>query len=201
MMKTRKSDFGMKSSKSKTILVPVITLLVGVCIGVCINDIPFIYLDTKIDISSIIATLGLIATIFIMPFIIEAKKDNLAGVKAMAVTDLDTLCGYIDTLRVLYKQLLSKNKNLSKLDYAIILSTFKQISSLIATLSNEFRRRNILQNFETEIKANLYQETYEKCTENLSIGKKPDDKGIQEGLIELNNFFNEVKKYRYKLYE
>ena len=200
-MKTRKKGFGMKLSKSKTLLLLVVVLLIGVGIGVGINDIPFLSFDTKIDISSIIATLGLVATIFIMPFIIEARKDNLSGTKSMAIIDLDTLCNYIDNLRVLYKQLLSKNDTLSEADYAIIISTFKQISSLLTTLSNEFKRRNILQSFELEIKANLYQKTYEKCTENLLTGKELDKKDIQEGLVELNNLFNEIKKYRYKLYE
>ena len=201
MTKTRKKGFGVKLSKSKTLLLLIVVLLIGVCIGLVINDIPFLSFDTKIDISSIIATLGLVATIFIMPFIIEARKDNLSGTKSMAIIDLNTLCDYIDDLRVLYKHLLSKDDTLSEADYVIVISTFKQISSLLTTLSNEFKRRNILQSFELEIKANLYQQTYEKCTENLLTGKKLNNKEIQEGLVELNNLFNEIKKYRYKLYE
>ena len=191
----------MKLGKSGKIAGVIILLLIGVGLGLMIDDIPFLSFETKIDASAILAILSLIATVFLMPFIIEAKRNNLGNIKSMACVDLDTTCNYIDELRRIYKNLLSSNSTIKESEYAIILSTFKQLSSLLTTLSNEFKRRKILPDFAEEVKGDLYQKAYEKCTENLQIGKRVDNKDVQEGLIELNRLFNKIKEYRYRLYE
>lgn len=201
MIGVKKKGFGMQLNKTKCIALLIIIFLFGVLLGVIINDVPFITFDTDVDLSSVIAIIGLVATIFIMPFVVEAKKDNIAGIRTMAVSDLDTLCGFLNNLKELYERLFSEDDVLTESDYAKILSTFKHISSLISTLSDEFNRRNLLESFSTNIKGDLYQKAYEKCTDSLIEGKKVDKKEIKEGLVEIDNLFNEIKKYRYMLYE
>lgn len=201
MIFTKKKDSGMRlNKKSNLIGLGAVIFVVGIIVGVLINDIPMISFETKIDASAIIATIGLIATIFIMPFIVDARKDNLAGTKSMAIVDLDTLCGYIDELRTIYKTLLLNKQVLTKETYSIIISTFQQISSLISTLSDEFARRKILPNFKEIIKADLYLATYESCTEKLVVGQKLSEKEIQASLVELNKLFSKIKEFRYEIY-
>lgn len=201
-MRYKEQDSGMKLNKTKALAYLILALFAGLCAGVLICLRTEISFNTEIDVSSLIEIFGLIVTIFIMPFIIEANKDKAAGIKTMANVDLDTLCAYVDSLREIYQKLLSKQgQTLSTSDYVKILSIFRQMSSLITTLSIEFVHRDVLLGFGADIYEALFEDTYEDCTEWLKKGHAIQESDVHKSLIRLNQLFDELKKYRYKLYE
>ena len=201
-MQFKEQDSGMKLSKIRFLSYLISVASIGLFLGIFICLRSSITFNTEIDVSSLIGIFGLIVTIFVMPFIIESKKDKAAGIKAMANVDLDMLCAYVDNLREIYKKLLSKQgQALSTPDYTKSLSIFKQMSSLLTTLSIEFVRRDILLDFGADIYEALFEDTYEDCTKWLKKGHAIETSYVRKSLIRLDQLFNELKKYRYKLYE
>lgn len=196
----KKKVFGMQLSKGKIIASALILFTTGLIVGLLVKNIPLITFDTKVDLSTLVAVAGLVATIFIMPFIVDERTMRRDGINTMVVVDLDTVCNYIANARNLYNDI-SSSKNVSVDQYTKIVSTFKQISSLLYTLSDEFNRCNMLQNFKNEVIADAYTPTYTSCTEKLIINKKLSSKNLQDSQIALDSLFNKVKQYRYRLYK
>lgn len=190
----------MQLSKGKIIASALISFATGLVVGILIKNIPLITFDTKVDLSTLVAVAGLVATIFIMPFIVDERTMRRDGINTMVAVDLDTVCNYIANARNLYNNI-SSSKNVSVDQYTKIVSTFKQISSLLYTLSDEFNRCNMLQNFKNEVIADAYTPAYTSCTEKLIVNKKLSPKNLQDSQIALDNLFNKVKQYRYRLYK
>lgn len=190
----------MKLSKGKLVAFAVILIAIGFVVGVLVQDIPLITFNTEIDVSTLIAVAGLVATIFIMPFMIDARTARLNSINSMVVVDLDSVCSYINKVRDLYGNMASSS-SITIDQYTQIVSTFKQVAALLYALADEFDRCNMLQDFRGEIIANTYTPTYTTCTEKLQKGKKLSAKNIQESQVALDSLLNKIKQYRYRLYK
>lgn len=199
-MKTpvKKRGFGMKSIKDRIILI--LSCITSFILGVIVQDIPFITFDSKIDLSTLISIASLVATIFIMPFIIESRIASFNNIKTMLVVDLDDICETIKDVRSLYDDNLSI-RSIKENHYILIVSKFKKIGSSLSMLSEEFSNYSILTKFKEEIVNGDYMETYRKCTENLKNGKRLSTEEIRESQRTLDMLSTKIKQCRYRLYK
>lgn len=134
-----------------------------------------------------------------MPFIIDERATRRNNINSMAVVDLDNICAYVNKARDLYDGISSRK--ISNKQCTRILSVFKQIASSIYALSSEFEQCNVLPNFKCEVIVNAYTPAYIACTDKLKNGKKLSTDDIQASQIALDNLFNKIKQYRYRIYK
>lgn len=190
----------MRSNKFLPIACSIVFLFVGCALGYYIKNVPLLEFDSKIGISAILSILGLIVTIFIMPFIINDKKNREEKINDAALRDLDLICEEIEKIRSRYESFLGKEK-MTDVNKAEILRVFKRVSSLMYALSDQFKRYGVLKDFKENIIANSYTPAYEACTDKLMANPGLSDIEIKEALAKLDGFYNTVKKTRYELYD
>lgn len=201
MIRGKKIGFGMKSNNNnKVIFLSIAFLVIGLVIGIIIPTITSFTINTTIELSSLISILGLVATIFIMPFIINEKKNREHKINEIALKDLDDICKEIQKLRDIYEDMLNITKA-RKQNTPIIVGGFKRISNLLYTLSTEFDNCGILPDFKQKIIADSYTKAYSSCTENLLTKDGLSDDDIRRAQNELNDLYSEIKKTRYKIYK
>ena len=200
MILVKTKGFGMRSNKFLPIACSIVFLFVGCALGYYIKNVPLLEFDSKIGISAILSILGLIVTIFIMPFIINDKKNREEKINDAALRDLDLICEEIEKIRSRYESFLGKEK-MTDVNKAEILRVFKRVSSLMYALSDQFKRYGVLKDFKENIIANSYTPAYEACTDKLMANPGLSDIEIKEALAKLDGFYNTVKKTRYELYD
>lgn len=201
-MKTlaKSKGFGMalvKITKSNVFLGLTI-LAIGIGIGILINDVPYIQLKHEIDLGTCIAMLGLIATIFIMPYIVQKGLSKQDNINSVLLTDLEDINNDVIKLREIYVAL-KPSTTISKAKYTSITTLFKTISSEILSLNKELEYQNRLPNFKKEVYDDAYTPAYEFCTGMLVMNKKMELETINLANSALNTLCASLRKYRYNV--
>lgn len=189
----------MKSKNAKNIGIVIVCLILGFIMGAAVNDIPLITFNTSVDVSSVLAMLGLLATIFIMPSIVDDRIRRRENTNIIILKDIDEACDTVRKLMDIYDGILP-NRNINEKNYSMIISTFKRLSSSLYGLSSALESDNILTDFKSKVIADGYAPAYASCTENLKNGKSMNKNDLDSGKIALNDFYQKIKTYRYKLY-
>ena len=202
MIHFRKKNSGMKLTKSRLIGGGIGCFLLGFFARQIIVDIPFFTFDTKIDISSIVSVLGLFATIFFIPLIINKLIDKEKNTNALLIKDLDEISNLVDGLVAFYQRKIKESsKNINKDDFTFIVYSFKQIASLLDTVKDEFNERKMMENFEKEVIKRYYGKANKQCTDEISVNKRIDDAYIRKSMICLFNFKKKIKHTRYSIFD
>jgi hypothetical protein len=171
-------------------------LLLGVGIGLLINDVPYIQFKHEVDLGTCIAILGLIATIFIMPFVVQKGLSRQDNINSVILIDLQAISSDVIKLREIYVAL-KPSTAVSKAKYVSITTLFKTISSEILSLNKELERQNKLAKFKKEVYDDCYTPAYELCTDQLVMNKKMDLETIHSANKALNVLCASLRKYRY----
>lgn len=193
----------MGSNKSiaslKKLIVSLVFLVVGIGMGAFMGDIPYITLNREVDLGTCIAILGLIATVFYIPYVVERKFARLDGINEVIRDDLVSIHADVERLKELYVSI-KPNTTVKEAAYTEILTLFKAISSAILALNKELEERNCLAGFKKDVYDDRFIPTKDACTENLIVGKKMDTKTTLDAMVELNKLSATLKNYRYKTY-
>jgi len=187
------------SKNTREIVTSIVLILIGVGVGSIINDIPGITFNTEIDLATCIAILGLVATIFIMPFVVERKLNQQDNINKVVLIDIDSIYSDVLKLKQIYVELTPRT-SISQKKYVEIIALFKTISSGILALNTELEKRQKLENFKNDVYDNSYTPTKESCTETLVIKKKLDEKTILDANESLNGLCSSLRTYRYEAY-
>ena len=171
-------------------------LLFGVGIGMLIKRVPYIKLKPEVSIGDFLSTLGLIATIYIMPFIVQKGLSKQDNINSAILVDLEAINLDVIKLREIYVAL-KPSTAISKTTYTCITALFKTISSEILSLNTELERQNKLPKFKKEVYDDSYTPAYELCTGMLVMNKKMDLETIHSANTALNTLCNSLRKYRY----
>ena len=189
-----------KNTLNKTnIFIALFILAVGIVIGVLIGDVPYITFKREVDLSVCIAILGLIGTVFYIPYVVERKFTKLDNINEVIRDDLESLHANVERLKELYVAI-KPNVTVKEAAYTEILAIFKAISSSILALNQELEGRKRLSNFKKDVYDEQFIPTKDACTENLIVGKKMDTKTTLDAMTELNKLCAILKQYRYKTY-
>jgi len=193
--------FGMDSKNTKSLTAgALIALSVGFAIGLLINDIPYISFKREVDLGSIIAILGLITTIFIMPFIVQRRLSHYKNINSVILVDIESIHLEVSKLREFYVDLKPTTK-INQAKHIHITTSFRTISAQILALSKELDARKRLPNFKIDVYDKAYENAYETCTELLRLNGKLDNRTILSASKSLNDLVSELKKYRFSTFE
>lgn len=189
-----------KSIASKYVIgIALFTALIGFGAGVLANDIPFITFKTDLDLAACIAVIGLFATVFFLPYVVERRFSSIDNVNVIIKEDLESILNNVEQLKLLILVVKSGRKATQR-QYADILAAFKNISPAIIDLNKELVKRNRLSGFKKEVYDEAYQTAKTACTENLitegglSAGEKRD------AISSLNHLSAQLKCYRYNAF-
>lgn len=189
-----------KNTINKTnILIAIFILAVGIFIGALIGDVPYITFKRELDLGACIAILGLIGTVFYIPYIVERKFAKLDNINEVIRTDLESIHSDVERLKEVYVAI-KPNITVKETQFTEIVALFKAISAAILALNKELEERGRLNNFKKDVYDDRFAPTKDACTENLILGKKLDAKTILGAMTELNKLCAILKQYRYKTY-
>lgn len=181
------------------VLIALLILAVGIIIGALIGDIPFITFKREVDLSACIAILGLIGTVFYIPYIVERKFAKLDNINVVIRTDLESIHSNVERLKKVYVAI-KPNIAVKQAQFIEIVALFKTISAAIIALSNELDERDRLNDFKKDVYDNHFISAKDASTENLILGKKLDAKTILEAMAELDRLCAILRSYRFKTY-
>jgi hypothetical protein len=184
-----------KNTVSKS-LAYIIVLLIGFCLGLLFEDFPGIVFKNEVDLGTCMSVLGLIATIYIMPYIVQKGLSRQENINSVVLMDLESINTDVVKLREIYVALKPSIK-ISKAKYIEITTLFKTISSEILSLNQELERQNKLPKFKKDVYDDNYTPTYELCTDMLVMNKKMDLETIHSANTALNLLCTSLRKYRY----
>jgi len=176
-----------------------IVFLVGVGMGVLINNVPYVTFKKDVDLGTCISILGLIATIFIMPFIVQRRLSKQDNINSVILIDIEAIHSAVARLRDVYAELKPSTK-ITKAKYVYILTSFKTISADIYALNKELEERQRLSQFKKDVYDEAYIQAYETCTEPLKMDQRLDITTILSANKALNTLSSELKKYRYETF-
>lgn len=193
----------MGSSKNtaniRSLLLGLFILVVGVCIGVLLGDLPFITFKREVDLGVCIAILGLIGTVFYIPYVVERKFAKLDNINEVIRADLESVHADVERLKEVYVAI-KPSATVKEAQYTEILALFKAISSAVLALNKELEEHKRLKDFKKDVYDERFIPTKDACTESLIVGKKMDTKTILDAMTELNKLCATLKQYRYKTY-
>lgn len=195
----RISGMDLKKNKNLSIAAGAVLFFVGLAVGALINDLPFVTFKREVDLGTCIAVLGLVATIFIMPFIVQKKLSRQDSINSVILVDLEAINADVERLREMFVGL-KPSTTISKTRFMQITALFKTISAEILSLNRELESQSKLPNFKKDVYDSAYRPAYETCTDPLIIGKKLDEMQIYEANKTLNNLCTSLRKYRYETF-
>lgn len=181
------------------VFIALFILAVGIVIGALIGDVPYITFKREVDLGACIAILGLIGTVFYIPYIVERKFAKLDNINEVIRTDLESIHSNVERLKEVYVAI-KPNVTIKEVQFTEIVALFKAISAAIIALNNELEGRSRLTDFKKDVYDDRFTPAKDACTENLILGKKLDAKTILEAMTELDKLCAALKKYRYKTY-
>lgn len=173
--------------------------LIGIGIGLLVNNVPYITFKNDVDLGTCIAILGLVVTIFIMPFIVQRKLSRQDNINAVILIDIETINSDVTALREIYVELKSSTQ-ITKEKYRKIIASFKTISAEISSVAEELEARKRLTQFKKDVYDTAYNHAYEVCTDPLVIDGKLNDSTILEANRALNSLCAALRKYRYETF-
>jgi len=176
-----------------------LAIVIGFGIGIVVQDIPFITFKREIDLGTCISILGLIATIFIMPFVVQKKLSKQDNINSVILIDLEAINTDVSRLREIYVGLKPSSK-ISKTKYLEIIALFKTLSMEIISLDTELKKRKRMPNFKAEVYEAGYNPAWERCTDSLIIDGKLDAQTILNANSALNDLCAKIRTYRYETY-
>lgn len=189
-----------KSTISKTnLLIALLILAIGIAVGALIGDLPYVTFKREVDLAACIAILGLIGTIFYIPYVVERKFAKIDNINEVIRDDLEALHKDVERLKELYVSI-KPNTLIKESMYTEVLALFKTISSGILALNKELEARKRLGDFKKDVYDEYFTPAKDACTDTLMVGKKMDIKTTLDALAELNKLCAILKQYRYKTY-
>lgn len=188
-----------KSTVSKSVLGGLLILVIGIGIGLLIGDIPYITFEKEIDLGACIAIVGLIATVFYIPYIVERKFVKLDNINEVIRNDIESIHDDVVRLKAIYVAI-KPDTIIRKAKFTEIVALFKTISASILELNEELDERGRLKDFKKDVYDGQFVSTKETCTETLMIDKKMNAKTTLDAVTELDKLCAKLKKYRYKTY-
>ena len=194
----------MGSSKNRSnrtkLLAILLVLIIGIGIGALIDNIPYITFNNEIDLGVCIAVLGLLGSIFYIPYIVERNFTKLDNINEVILNDLESIHKEVELLKAIYVSV-KPNAVIKEATYMQILAAFKTISSSILALNSQLHLHKRLVDFKQEVYNDRFLVAKDACTENLIIGKNMDARTTLDAMTELNNLCAVLKDYRYKTYQ
>lgn len=190
----------MKLNGKKAVVGIAFGFIAGNMIGVWSREALDIAISNRIDLSTVISILSLVVAIFVMPFLIEDKKNKEKKVSEIAAKDLEDVSEKIMALRAMYeKQSTVKTKFGDKKKKEIV-NQCRAISNMLYFLSDVFVSHKILPRFKEDIIAGSYDGAYRACTERLMTNEGLSHDELRIALEKIDKLFVDLKKKRYELY-
>ncbi len=193
----------MASSKNTlnraTVAAGLVLLLVGGAIGVVVGDIPYVTFKREVDLGTLVAILGLIATAFYIPYFVERRFSRMDNINEVVRDDIDAIIQDTERLKQIYVNI-KPNIAVKEATYKEILALFKSISAAILALEKELTERGKLANFKEGVYNKVFIPTKDKCTEKLLVNVRLDVNVALDASAQLNKLCAVLRKYRYKTY-
>ena len=189
-----------KNTINKTnVLIVLLTLAIGIVVGALIGDFPYVTFKREVDLAACIAILGLIGTIFYIPYVVERKFAKIDNINEVIRDDLESLHKDVEHLKELYVSI-KPNTLVKEATYIEVLALFKTVSSGLLALNKELEARKRLVDFKKDVYDGHLTPARDACTDTLMVGKKMDIKTTLDALAELNKLCAILRQYRYKTY-
>lgn len=154
--------------------------------------------QTTISLGDIISIFGIVATIVIIPLIIERYVTNFRGQQTVFLSDLQSLGNMLTQVWRDYMEIYFKNKQVKKNDRRLILSSLRTVHNqldIMETESSCLDVENDIQKIEKE-----YSKLKEAITENFLENKKVKEADFVAAQQSYHNIQAIISKLRYSLY-
>jgi hypothetical protein len=171
----------------------------GFTIGVIVQDVPFVKLKMEADLGAVIAILGLIATAFYLPNVVERKFKKKDTINEVVRSDIESIINEVELLKAVYRKIGPTTK-IKQTTYTEILGLFKSISADILALNVQLSSRNKLPDFKNDVYVEKYIPTKEVCTNDLVTNKLLSTEIAADAISELDKLTAELRKYRYETF-
>lgn len=174
------------------VLLPTLTLLFGICIGIIIRDIPKFKLIYEMKITDILQNIITLGVGIFVPFLIKKIIDDSRSIKSTILNEIDSYEEQLNNISELFNQCYTNKKitqaNKENLNFLLELSDAK-LDNLKEFLSEQMPNKFLI---ELSSITELQNATWKKLTGQSISAKKVTS-------IDLN-LFNDVAKLRNQIH-
>ena len=175
-------------------------IILGLLAGVCMASNVVFGVRLEIDLSTILSALSIVATVIVLPLIVEKIVSNDKTRNELLSQQLFDI---IDALRNLRKRFnsLSTESPITKQDWRNILGSLKEISFDLDCVADLFKNSSNEASFRKDIIDKEYISAYTSCTEWLTPSCIPTSSDISNTISSINQLIKKLISFRFSIYE
>ncbi|QJU08274.1 hypothetical protein FBF28_01670 [Candidatus Saccharibacteria bacterium oral taxon 488] len=191
----------MPISTVKSFSLVAVWILIGILIGAVgyhfLFNYKLMYIDTKVDLGSVIALLALAISVSVTPFIIDRKLNNQRSYEAMVCGEIEEIIRLLEAVDSLYLETYAK-ESISEENVKQLRRLIRKIQNRMDTILGE--SSPLLTDFKEKIGSPFDRSAYPALTDKFQKGAQLSESDYLNALNQIESTISALKTKRYRIY-
>lgn len=176
-----------------------ITLVLGIGVGVIVNDMPYVQFKREVDVGALISLASLLGAIYIIPYIIEKSFASRRHKSNLLLSEIDSsiskLTDFMNNFRGKYFEAAS----LTQEDIQMITLDSRSITNLLDGLTSHAVNHQGMEDMRVSIFDEFNLRTVTDYTDSIRVGRPIEQDAVLKASKSTEEIISKLRNYRYQL--